>query len=104
MVPWNVVVGSMMISAGFILMVEHGIKMYRLWRLMKYLKKQVEQLESRLGKALPIDRDEDGTFGTDGSHEALLNVFEGAFDRVVSVTQDAVNLLKSIQGDPNEED
>jgi len=58
------------------------------------MNEQIAKLEARLNAALPSD--EDGMFGTDGSHEELMGVFERAFDRAESVARDAIKLLKSI--------
>ena len=55
---------------------------------------QIVKLEKRLSKALPKDPHDDGTFGTDGSHEELMGVFERAFDRACSVAVEAIKLLK----------
>ena len=57
------------------------------------MEEQIERLESRLSEALPND---DGCFGTDGSHEELMGVFERAFDRAEAVAHDAIKLLKSM--------
>lgn len=59
------------------------------------MKKQIEELQSRLNRALPDDPHDDGTFGTDGSHEELMGVFERAFNRAEGVAYDAIKLLKS---------
>jgi len=55
---------------------------------------EIAKLEDRLSAALP--NDEDGMFGTDGSHEELMGVFERAFGRAESVARDAIKLLKSV--------
>lgn len=55
---------------------------------------QIEKLEERLCGALPLDPDDDGTFGSDGSHEELMGIFERAFDRADGVARNAINLLK----------
>lgn len=39
-------------------------------------KEEIAQLENELDNVLP--QDEDGTYGTDGSHEVLMDVFEYA--------------------------
>lgn len=59
------------------------------------MQEQIKKLEERLLCCLPADKDDDGTFGTDGSHEALLAVFERAFDRAASVANDAIKLLRA---------
>jgi len=60
------------------------------------MKEQIAKLEARLAEALPPDKNEDGCFGTDGSHEELMGVFERAFDLAESVANDAIKLLKSM--------
>jgi len=59
------------------------------------MNEKIAKLEARLNATLPDDPDDDGTFGTDGSHEELMNVFEEAFERAEAVALDAIKLLKS---------
>lgn len=53
----------------------------------------INALELRLMKALPLEED-DGTFGTDGSYEELMDVFERAFDVANDVALQAIKMLR----------
>jgi len=60
------------------------------------MKEKIEALQKELDGSL-VNPDEDGTFGTDGSHEALMEEFERAFDKAVRVAEKAIALLRSLQ-------
>ena len=59
--------------------------------------KDIEELKNRLKKTLPADIKEDGCYGTDGSHEELMGVFERAYDKAEVVAMDAINLIAALE-------
>ena len=61
---------------------------------MRITENMITALETTLDKALPPDPYEDLLYGTDGSHEELMGIFERAYDRANSVALDAIKLLK----------
>ena len=56
------------------------------------MKEKISELQKELDQILS-DPNEDGTFGTDGSHEAMLGVFEHAYDKAEAVALKAIALL-----------
>ena len=48
-------------------------------------------LEEKLNKVLPYD--DDDMFGTDGSHESLMNTFERAWEKTDTIAREAIKLL-----------
>lgn len=57
-------------------------------------KEELTVLENKLNEILPAD---DGdTFGTDGSDEALLDVFENAWSKTDTIARKAINMLKDM--------
>jgi len=63
------------------------------------VKKELTLLEEKLNEIYEInfnDPDDNGLFGTDGSHEALYQLYENAYDKVEEIAHKAINLLKEV--------
>lgn len=58
---------------------------------------EILSLEKKLYEILPAG--EDCLFGTDGSHEALADIFEYAWDKTEAIALEAINALKEIAGE-----
>jgi len=65
-------------------------------------KKELALLEQKLNTIYEVnfsDPDNNGLFGTDGSHEELLQLYTRAFDTVEFITHKALSLLKEVLKD-----
>ena len=52
-------------------------------------------LKNRLDRLLPCGKD--GMFGTDGTHESLMDVFEEAWKDADAIAREAIKLLTGVQ-------
>jgi len=67
-------------------------------------KEKLASLEEKLNMIYEVnfsDSNDDGLFGTDGSHEQLLQLYTTAFDTIEHITHEALSLLKKVLEEEN---